>query len=114
MTNKELPENGFAKPGGADVTVLNAEITVDPEHRKEFFQTLIALSGKIRNERGCISYRLFEETGKENTLMLVAEWGSQADWEEHKKGENYAMVNGSVKVLGIRSKAINKVMKVVE
>ena len=94
--------------------ISKTEITVRPEHRKEFFQTVVAISDKIRREQGCVSFRLFEETGHENSLMLVGEWDSKAYWDLHRKGENFAILHGSVRVLSVTSKIGHKLLNVLE
>ena len=94
--------------------VSNTEITVRPENRKEFFQTVAALAEKIRNEQGCVNFRLYEETGNENSLMMIGEWETRLHWERHCEGENYAVVHGSVQVLSVRSKIGHKLLSVLE
>ena len=94
--------------------VSNTEITVQPEHRKEFFQTVSAISDKIRGEEGCVSFRLFEEAGNENSLILIGEWDNKTYWENHSSGENFAILHGSVQVLSIKSKIGHKLLSVLE
>jgi quinol monooxygenase YgiN len=94
--------------------VSNTEITIQPENRKEFFQTVTEISNKIRNEEGCVSFRLFEEAGNENALMLVGEWDDKTHWEIHASGENFAILHGSVQVLSVKSKIGHKLLSVLE
>jgi quinol monooxygenase YgiN len=94
--------------------VSNTEITVQPEHRKEFFQTVTEISDKIREEDGCVSFRLFEEAGNENSLMLVGEWDNKTHWESHSAGENFAILRGSVQVLSVKAKIGHKLLSVLE
>jgi len=97
-----------------DLLVSNTEITVQPENRKEFFQTVTEISNKIRGEEGCVSFRLFEEAGNENSLMLVGEWDNKSHWESHSAGENFAILHGSVQVLSIKSKIGHKLLSVLD
>jgi len=97
-----------------DLLVSNTEITVQPENRKEFFQTVTDISNKIRDEEGCVSFRLFEEAGNENSLMLVGEWDNKSHWELHSAGENFAILHGSVQVLSIKSKIGHKLLSVLD
>lgn len=101
-------------PNRREVLVSNTEITVQPENRKEFFQTVTAISDKIRHEKGCVSFRLYEDTGNENSLMLVGEWDNKDYWKIHSAGENFAILHGSVQVLSIKSKIGHKLLSVVE
>jgi quinol monooxygenase YgiN len=97
-----------------ELLVSNTEITVQPENRKEFFQTVTEISNKIRHEEGCVSFRLFEEAGNENSLMLVGEWDNKTCWETHSSGENFAILHGSVQVLSVKSKIGHKLLSVLE
>ncbi len=105
MISPREGEDVRAKP-----MVSNTAITVHPGNRREFFQTVTTIGEKIRREKGCISFRVYEETGNENSLMLVGEWDSKACWDHHKKGENFAILHGSVQVLSLRSKIGHKLL----
>ena len=105
---------GNEGPNNGKLMVSNTRITVRPEHRKEFFQTFASVSTRVRSEQGCVSFRLFEETGNENSVLLVGEWASEEDWARHSKGENYAVLHGSVQVLGIGSKTDHQLLRVLD
>lgn len=90
--------------------VSTTRLTVQPENRKEFFQTIAPLIRRIRKEKGCVTFSLFEESEDENALILVGEWQTQPDWFNHRAGENFAVLHGSVMVLSIRSKLDFKVL----
>lgn len=104
------PEPGGQVSGIRKLTVSNTAITVPPEHRTEFFQTVSTISDKIRREKGCLSFRLFEEAGNENSLLLVGEWDDRTHWDQHCEGENFAVLQGSVQVLSIKSKIGHKLL----
>lgn len=86
------------------VVVSTTRVTVQPENRKEFFQTITPLMRRIRTERGCLAFSLYEETEDENALFLVGEWLTENSWSDHRDGENFAVLHGSVMVLTVRSK----------
>jgi len=79
--------------------VTTTRITIRPERRKEFFQTITPLTERIRSEQGCITYRLYEESGLENTIILVEEWEDEGNWREHRNGRNFAILLGLVSVV---------------
>ena len=87
-----------------NVLVTTTHVTIRPERRKEFFQTIAPLTERIRREKGCVNYRLYEEAGAENSLLLVEEWEAEARWNEHRNGENFAVLLGLVTVLSITDK----------
>ena len=86
------------------VTVTTTKIAVRPENRKEFFQTVTPLIRQIRKEKGCLTFCLYEETGDENSLILIGEWETPVLWEQHRRGNNFAVLLGSVTVLSIHKK----------
>lgn len=94
--------------------VSNTRITVKPEHRREFFQTFATVSDSIRREEGCVSFRLFEETGHENSVILIGEWESKEAFHRHSRGQNYAVLHGSVQTLAIGAKTDHRLLEPLE
>jgi quinol monooxygenase YgiN len=84
--------------------IATTRVTVLPESRKEFFQTISPLTERIRKEKGCLNYRLYEEAGHENSLVVIEEWAGESQWEEHRNGHNFAVLYGLLSVLSIPSK----------
>jgi len=84
--------------------VATTRVTIRPEGRREFFQSIGPLTQRIRSENGCLNYRLYEETGNENSLILIEEWEAEASWVEHRKGVNFSVLLGLVSVLSIPAK----------
>jgi quinol monooxygenase YgiN len=90
--------------------ISTTRLTVHPEKRKEFFQTVRTLSKRIKKETGCRAYGIYEDTGDENTLILVGEWESKANWDQHRRGDNFAVLSGSVHLLSIPKSVDFKVL----
>jgi len=84
--------------------VAMTRVRVLPERRKEFFQSITPLTQRMRKEKGCLSYRLYEETGDENSLLVIEEWEAQSYWNEHRNGADFAVKTGLLEVLSIYSK----------
>jgi len=84
------------------------------ENRREFFQTITPLIRKVRNETGCLNYCLFEETGNENSLMVIGEWNSNISWAKHRDGDNHAVFHGLLHALSIHSKTDAKLLSTAE
>jgi len=82
------------------VIVNTTRITVRPENRNEFFQTLFRLLEPIRNEKGCMAYRCFVDATDENSSLLVGEWQSHEDWSNHLKSRDFSVLMGAITVLG--------------
>ena len=85
------------------VVVNTTRITVSPENRKEFYQTIWSLLRPIRSERGCLSYRFYQEAGDENSFILVGEWETRDDCDQHLQSEDFAILRASMMILSGRS-----------
>ncbi len=86
------------------VMILTTKVTVPPERRREFFQTIAPLTQRIRSEKGCLNYQLYEENGDETSLILIEEWEAESHWNAHRKGDNFSVLLGLVSVLSVPSK----------
>ena len=80
-----------------------ARITVRPEHRRELCLTISGLLDRIRHEKGCRTYNFYGEVEDQNSLILIGEWDTLSAWEDHIKSDDFAVLIGSVKLLGARS-----------
>jgi quinol monooxygenase YgiN len=56
---------------------------IRPEMRRDFLETMRGMLEPTRVERGCLSYRLYEDVEDINTFVLVEEWATQKDLENH-------------------------------
>ena len=76
--------------------VNTTRVTVYPENRREFCQTIQSLLAPIRKEKGCLMYRFYQEAGDENSFVLIGEWESRADWDKHLQSDDFAVLLASV------------------
>jgi len=56
---------------------------VQAERRADLLETMMGMIEPARVERGCLSYRLYEEVENRNAFILVEEWATQEDVERH-------------------------------
>ena len=97
LFSSELPEPSQL----VNVLIINTtRIQVRPENRNEFLQTVCPLLEPIRNEKGCMAYRIFVDATDENSSLLVGEWQTQEDWSNHLKSNDFAVLMGAITVLG--------------
>jgi len=59
-----------------------------PEMRKDLLKTMIGMLEPSRVEKGCLSYRLYEDVENKNALFLFEEWETQKDLENHLRTDN--------------------------
>jgi quinol monooxygenase YgiN len=88
--------------GRGDVFVNTTRVTVYPENRIEFCQTIQSLLAPIRSEKGCLMYSFYQEAGDENSFVLIGEWETRADWDEHLLSNDFAVLLASVMLFGRR------------
>jgi quinol monooxygenase YgiN len=53
----------------------------------------------VKRERGCLNYRFYEESEDKNTFVLIGEWASPKDWNNHLYSDNLAVLLGSISLL---------------
>ena len=61
---------------------------VRPERRSDLLETMRGMLEPARVERGCLSYRLYEDVEDRNAFVLVEEWETQKDLESHIRTDN--------------------------
>jgi quinol monooxygenase YgiN len=65
-----------------------ATLTVKPEMKAELFSSAKDCIAATRQEKGCISYELFESTLDPNKLVFVEEWESPECLPVHSKSDH--------------------------
>jgi hypothetical protein len=50
---------------------------VRPERRSDLLETMRGMLDPTRVERGCLSYRLYEDVESRNAFVLLEEWATQ-------------------------------------
>ena len=76
------------------VAAIRMSLPVDK--RKELVQTLHSLFGSIRDKAGCVSCRLYSECEDDEALMLIEEWNTKEDWDEHLRSREFAILLGAM------------------
>ncbi len=56
---------------------------VRSERRSDLLETMRGMLEPARVERGCLSYRLYEDVENRNAFLLHEEWATQGDLERH-------------------------------
>jgi quinol monooxygenase YgiN len=79
--------------------VTTTRITVSSANRSELFQTILSLLTPVRNKRGCLSSRFYLDSADNNSAMLLEEWETEEDWDNHLRSRDCAVFLGAVDVL---------------
>jgi len=68
--------------------IVTLKMIVRPEKRSDLLETMRGILEPTRVERGCLSYRLYEDIEDRNAFVLVEEWKTQKDLENHIRTDN--------------------------
>jgi quinol monooxygenase YgiN len=63
--------------------VVVGRVRTDADKRAELVRIGQAVAGASREEPGCISYRLYEDTELDNEFVFVEEWESSEALQQH-------------------------------
>ena len=63
-------------------------MVVQAERRSDLLETMRGMLEPSRVERGCLSYRLYEDVENRNAFVLLEEWATQNDLESHIRTDN--------------------------
>jgi len=83
--------------------VNTTRITVQPEKRREFLQTIGPLLDPIKTARGCRTFDFYLDAADENSTLLVSEWETEKDLNNYLRSDDFAVLRGAITVLGVRS-----------
>jgi len=68
--------------------LVTLKMIVQPERRSDLLETVRGMLEPARVERGCLSYRLYEDVENRNAFVLLEEWATQEDLERHISKDN--------------------------
>ena len=63
--------------------VVVGRVKTDDEHREELLRIGHEGVAASRQDEGCISYRLYEDTERPNEFVFIEEWESDAALQSH-------------------------------
>jgi len=70
------------------VILVTLRMIVRPERRSDLLETMRGMLEPARVERGCQSYRFYEDVENRNAFVLLESWATQEDLEGHIRTEN--------------------------
>lgn len=87
----------------AAMIVNTTRITIQPEKRTEFMQTIGRLLDPSKSAKGCRSFDFYLDAMDENSTLLVSEWDTETDLNNYLGSEDFRVLRGAITVLGLRS-----------
>jgi quinol monooxygenase YgiN len=79
--------------------VSTMKISAYPEKRKELLQTITSLLTRTRSEKGCLSVRFYRDIEDFDTFIMVGEWESREDLDNHFRSDTFGVLLGALRVL---------------
>jgi quinol monooxygenase YgiN len=84
--------------------VNTSRITVYPEKRGEFLQTVAQLLEPSKGSKGCLTFDLYIDVTDENSSLLMSEWETESDLNVYLHSADFAILHGAITVLSRRSR----------
>jgi quinol monooxygenase YgiN len=84
--------------------ILNTtRITVKPDKRLEFFQTIGRLMAPGKEIKGRRTFAFYVDVTDENSALLVSEWDTESDLNDYLSSYDFAILRGAIMVLSTSS-----------
>jgi len=75
--------------------IVRITMTARPEKRKEVMQTLLSMVEPTLQEKGCLSYQVFQGIKDENVFSLIKEWETREDLDRHLRTDRFGVLLGT-------------------
>ena len=79
--------------------VNTTRITVPPEKRTEFLQTIRPLLEPSKRAQGCRAFDFYLDASDENSTLLVSEWETETDLNNYLRSDDFSVLKGAITVL---------------
>ena len=77
------------------MVITFVRMSVRPEKRKELSQTLLSIVEQVRKESGCLHAGFYENVDNETDFLVVEEWATQKDSDDHLRSDIFAVLLGA-------------------
>jgi quinol monooxygenase YgiN len=76
------------------------KLVVTEKNLDEFIDSLRFLSSGIREEKGCLDFRLYRDLERKDAYRVLGEWKTRKAMEVHFKRKKFSVLLGAARVLG--------------
>jgi quinol monooxygenase YgiN len=81
------------------LVIITIEINIPSLKTKEFLQTMLVITQRIRMESGCIACDFLKDVSEENRYRLVGKWKGKDELNNHLRSEEFSVVRGAMSIL---------------
>ena len=82
------------------MSTYQIKIEVKPYKTDEFVKSMRSFSRRIREQKGCLDFSLYQDSDKENTYLVVGDWETRQAMDRHFKTKDFELLIGAARVLG--------------
>ena len=75
--------------------IVKITMAARPEKRKEVMQTLFSMIEPTLQEKGCLSYQVFQDINDENVFSLIKEWETREDLDHLMRTDRFSVLLGT-------------------
>lgn len=79
--------------------IVRITMIARPEKRKEVMQTLLSMIEPTLQEKGCLSYQVFQGIKNENVFSLIKEWKTREYLDRHLRTDRFGILLGTMILL---------------
>ena len=80
--------------------IYQIKIVIKPYKPDEFVNNMRSFSRRIRRQKGCLDFRVYQDSDKENTYLVVGDWETRQAIEEHFETHEFELLIGAARVTG--------------
>ena len=80
--------------------ILTISVNAQSGKRTELLSTCRLIIDQTRQEKGCLSCRLFQDINNENLINLEETWEHRSNLDDYFRSDIFSALLGAVKLLG--------------
>ena len=80
--------------------IYQLKIEIKPYKPDEFVNSMRSFLPKICKQKGCLDFRVYQDSDNENTYIVVGEWQTRQAMEKHFQTHEFELLIGAARVLG--------------
>jgi quinol monooxygenase YgiN len=80
--------------------IYQLKIDIKPYKADEFLKSMQSFSSSIHEQKGCLSFTVYQDSGKQDTFSIVGEWKTRKAMEDHFRTNGFQVLVGAARVLG--------------
>jgi quinol monooxygenase YgiN len=72
--------------------IVGIAMTARPEKQKEVMQTLLSMIERTLQEKGCMSYQVFQDIEDEYVFSPIKEWEPRENLDRHMRSDRFGIL----------------------